>query len=32
MEKHMNVLLPLYARAKNTSVSKLPTYKSTPLR
>lgn len=32
MEAHMNVLLPLYARAKNTTVAKLPSYQSTPLR
>ena len=32
MEAHMNVLLPLYARAKNTSVAKLPAYQSTALK
>jgi predicted Zn-dependent protease len=31
MEAHMNVLLPLYARAKKTTVAKLPAYKSTAL-
>lgn len=31
MEAHMNVLLPLYARAKNTSVAKLPAYQTNPL-
>jgi len=28
MEKHMNVLLPLYARAKGTTVNKLPPYRA----
>ncbi len=28
MEQHMNVLLPLYARAKGTSVDKLPPYRA----
>lgn len=32
MEAHMNVLLPLYARAKNTSVARLPAYQSTALK
>ena len=31
MEAHMNVLLPLYARARNTTVAKLPTYRSVPI-
>lgn len=28
MEKHMNVLLPLYARAKGTTVNQLPPYRA----
>lgn len=28
MEKHMNVLLPLYARAKGTTVNRLPEYRT----
>lgn len=28
MERHMNLLLPLYARAKGTSVNKLPPYQT----
>jgi predicted Zn-dependent protease len=28
MEKHMNVLLPLYARSKGTSVNRLPPYRT----
>jgi hypothetical protein len=28
MEAHMNVLLPLYARAKGTTVTKLPPYRT----
>ena len=28
MQKHMNVLLPLYARSKGTSVNRLPPYRS----
>ncbi len=28
MERHMNVLLPLYARAKGTTVNKLPPYRT----
>ncbi|MES2760501.1 MAG: M48 family metallopeptidase [Pseudomonadota bacterium] len=31
MEKHMNVLLPLYARAKGVSVSQLPPYRTVAL-
>lgn len=32
MNKHMNVLLPLYARTRGTSVSQLPAYRTTSLR
>lgn len=32
MNDHMGVLLPLYARSKGTTVSKLPPYRTTPLR
>ncbi|QNA87834.1 M48 family metallopeptidase [Massilia sp. Dwa41.01b] len=32
MEKHMNVLLPLYARSKGTSVNRLPSYRTTALQ
>ncbi|HZX27039.1 MAG TPA: M48 family metallopeptidase [Telluria sp.] len=32
IENHMNVLMPLYARAKGTSVERLPAYRSTALR
>jgi predicted Zn-dependent protease len=28
IEDHMNVLLPLYARSKGTSVERLPAYRS----
>jgi predicted Zn-dependent protease len=28
IENHMNVLLPLYARSKGTSVDRLPPYRS----
>ncbi|MDQ1832790.1 M48 family metallopeptidase [Massilia scottii] len=32
MEEHMNVLLPLYARSKNTSVAQLPPYRTSASR
>lgn len=32
MESHMNVLLPLYARSKNTPVAQLPPYRTTALK
>jgi predicted Zn-dependent protease len=31
IERHMNVLLPLYARAKGTAVDKLPPYRTAAL-
>lgn len=31
MQEHMDVLLPLYARAKGTSTAKLPPYRTNPL-
>jgi hypothetical protein len=32
IQSHMNVLLPLYARAKGTSANRLPPYRTTALR